>query len=347
MAAHRMNWRHRLSVAPMMKRTDRHFRWLVRQLSSHTLLYTEMVVTGAVLRGDADRFLGFDPSEQPLALQLGGDDPSELAACAEIAESRGFHEVNLNVGCPSDRVQSGCFGAVLMRTPEKVASAVRAMRAASSLPVTVKHRIGVDELNRYEDMRRFVDAVADAGADRFTVHARCAWLQGLSPRENRHVPPLRYADVHRLKAERRDLCIEINGGITTLDQALDHLRFVDAVMVGRAAYDNPWMLAEADERVFDQPSSTKITRRSVAMAAANYIEDWVGTPHFKPHHVTRHLSNLYNGVVGARAWRRVLATENSLGGEAVHKALNALEQQRSVPDDRPVGQKIDDQHPSS
>ena len=201
-----------LSVAPMMDRTDRHMRAVMRSLTRHTLLYTEMVTTGAVLHGDREHILGYDPIEHPVALQLGGDDPQALAASVRIAHDLGYDEVNLNCGCPSDRVQKGSFGAVLMKTPERVADAVAAMRAAAPIPITVKHRIGVDDLDRYEDMLRFVDTVAAAGCERFTVHARKAWLSGLSPRENREVPPLRYAEVHRLKAERPSLFIEINGG---------------------------------------------------------------------------------------------------------------------------------------
>ena len=217
----------------MMDRTDRHFRRLLRLISRHTLLYTEMVTSRAILHGDRERLLGFDPSERPLALQLGGDDPDQLSECARIANDLGYDEVNLNVGCPSDRVQSGNFGVCLMRTPERVAECVAAMRAAVELPVTVKHRIGVDELDRYEDMLGFVDVVAAAGCDRFTVHARKAWLHGLSPKQNRDVPPLRHADVHRLARERPELIIEINGGLRSLDQVDAELEHVDAVMLGR------------------------------------------------------------------------------------------------------------------
>ncbi|MCA9545322.1 MAG: tRNA dihydrouridine(20/20a) synthase DusA, partial [Myxococcales bacterium] len=219
----------------MMQRTDRHHRAFMRLITRTTLLYTEMVTTGAILHGDRARHLDFFECEHPVALQLGGDDPKALAEAARIAWDWGYDEVNLNVGCPSDRVQSGAFGAVLMKTPERVAEAVAAMRAAVPLPVTVKHRIGVDDLDRYEDMLHFVDVVRQAGADRFSVHARKAWLQGLSPKENRDIPPLRYAEVWRLKVERPDEVIEINGGITTLGQAVEHLAHVDAVMIGRAA----------------------------------------------------------------------------------------------------------------
>lgn len=311
-----------LSVAPMMDRTDRHFRAFLRRITRRTLLYTEMVTTGAVIHGDRDRLLAFDEDEHPLSLQLGGDDPAELAECARIAEDRGFDEVNLNVGCPSDRVQSGSFGACLMATPEKVAQAVEAMRAAVGLPVTVKHRIGIDELDRYEDMLRFVDVVSEAGADRFSVHARKAWLSGLSPKENRNVPPLRHAEVHRLKRERPELMIEINGGIVSLGQAEEHLEHVDAVMIGRGAYDDPWALADADRRLFgaENPATS---RRQVVEAYLPYVERQLagGTP---LHRITRHMLQLFAGRPGARAWRRHL-TEASQGvGADVEEGLRVL-----------------------
>ncbi len=239
-----------VSVAPMMDRTDRHFRYFMRQITRRTLLYTEMVTMNAILHGDRESLLGYSEEEHPIALQLGGDDPGKLAECAKIAEDWGYDEVNLNVGCPSDRVQKGRFGACLMAYPDVVARSVEAMREACGLAVTVKHRIGVDDLDQYEDMKRFVETVARAGCDRFSVHARKAWLQGLSPKENREVPPLRYEDVYRLKDEFRDLKIEINGGIKTLAETKTHLERVDAVMIGRAAYDNPYVFAEVDREIF-------------------------------------------------------------------------------------------------
>lgn len=294
-----------LSVAPMMDRTDRHCRYLLRAISRHTLLYTEMVTTGAILRGDRQRILAYDPAEHPLALQLGGDDPAALAECARIAADLGYDEVNLNVGCPSDRVQQGCFGASLMARPETVAAGVEAMRATVDLPVTVKHRIGIDDLDRYEDMLRFVDIVAEAGCDRFSVHARKAWLQGLSPKENRDIPPLRWTEVHRLKQERPRLVIEINGGIVELDQAAEHLERVDAVMIGRGAYAQPYRLAEADRRFFDA-EATVPTRRQVVETMIEYAErQLAGGVHLG--HVTRHMVNLFVGHRGARAWRRHLS----------------------------------------
>lgn len=303
-----------LSVAPMMDRTDRHFRWFLRRITQRALLYTEMVTTGAILRGDdPERFLGFDPEERPLALQLGGDDPAELAACARLAEEWGYDEVNLNVGCPSDRVQQGSFGVCLMGTPERVADAVAAMREAVALPVTVKHRIGFDDRDRYEDMLGFVDRVAAAGCDRFTVHARKAWLSGLSPKENRNVPPLRYDDVYRLKRERPELPIEINGGIAGLSVIREHLDAVDAVMLGRAAYDDPFALATADRELFAD-ASEPATRRQVVdgLAAYGAVLRERGEPVSR---LARHVHGLFAGQPGARAWRRHLS-ERSRGPEA-------------------------------
>ncbi len=317
-----------LSVAPMMERTDRHFRAFVRHITRRTLLYTEMVTTGAILHGDRARHLDYSEVEHPIALQLGGDDPLALAECARIAAGWGYDEVNLNVGCPSDRVQSGRFGASLMLRPEVVARAVEAMRAAVDLPVTVKHRIGVDEVDRYEDMLGFVDVVAEAGADRFTIHARKAWLQGLSPKENREVPPLRYDDVHRLKTERPALVVEINGGVTTLDQAETQLRAVDAVMVGRGAYDDPFMLAEADARLFAEPP-TALDRFAVVEDFLPYVEAHLAAGG-RLGHVTRHLLNLFPGTPGARAWRRAIGEAGTRPGAGPEVVLAALEALRST-----------------
>ncbi len=305
-----------LSVAPMMDRTDRHMRRVMRAITRHTLLYTEMVTQGAVLHGERERLLGYDPTEHRIALQLGGDDPEKLADCARIAEDMGYDEVNLNVGCPSDRVQQGSFGVVLMRTPEKVAEAVEAMAAVVSLPVTVKHRIGVDDLDRYEDMLHFVDVVAGAGCSQFTVHARKAWLKGLSPKENRNVPPLRYDDVYRLKRERPQLAIELNGGVKTMDEVELHLEQVDAVMIGRAACDAPYRFAEADRRFFD-PQAPVPSRRQVVEEVAEVLGLWQGRPYFKAHHLTRHLLNLFAGEPGTKVWKRSLAEAPPTGGPEV------------------------------
>jgi tRNA-dihydrouridine synthase A len=298
----------RLSVAPMMDWTDRHCRSFHRVLTRRTLLYTEMVTASAILRGDLRRLLAHSPAEHPLALQLGGEDAGDLAACAELAEGLGFREVHLNVGCPSDRVQGGNFGACLMGQPSRVAACVAAMRAAVSLPVTVKHRIGIDGRERYEDMLEFVDAVAAAGCDRFTVHARIAILAGLSPKENRTVPPLRYAEVYRLKAERPQLIVELNGGVRSLDAADEHLRAgVDAVMIGRAAYEDPYCFAEVDRRFFAEaeppPSRFEVARRYAEHAEAHLR----AYPRRKASAVLRHVLGLFTGQPGAREFRRILS----------------------------------------
>ena len=305
--------------------TDRHFRWLMRRLTRRTLLYTEMVVTQAILHGDQERLLGFHPDERPLALQLGGDDPEALATCARIAEDRGYDEVNLNVGCPSSRVQSGSFGVVLMRRPERVAEAVHAMRQAVQIPVTVKHRIGLDDLDRYEDMLHFVDTVAPAGPAKFTVHARKAWTKGLSPKENRNIPPLRHEEVHRLKAERPELVVETNGGIRSLQEVQTHLGQVDAVMLGRAARDTPYMFADADPTLYGVPSPVG-SRAQAARAMVPYLE-WALAEHpgFRLHHGTRHLLNLFAGMPGTRAWKRTLTERRDLGPAVVEAGLQAVE----------------------
>ncbi|WP_346290010.1 tRNA dihydrouridine(20/20a) synthase DusA [Sphaerothrix gracilis] len=311
-----------LSIAPMMDRTDRHFRYFMRQITRHTLLYTEMVTSNAIIHGDRERLLGFSPEEKPLALQLGGDTPVDLAACARIAAEMGYDEVNLNVGCPSDRVKNGNFGACLMAQPQRVADCVAAMRAAVSIPVTVKHRIGIDQRDRYEDMAHFVSVVAQAGCDRFTVHARKAWLQGLSPKENRTVPPLRYADVHRLKREFPHLFIEINGGFKTLAEAKAQLGAVDAVMIGRAAYDDPYLFAEADRLIFGQSTSIP-TRQAIAESMLPYIETWIAKG-YKLNKITRHMLQLFLGQPGSRLWRRYLTEQSchwGVGAEAVQQAI--------------------------
>lgn len=308
-----------LSAAPMMDRTDRHFRYFLRQITRRTLLYTEMVTTGAILAGRLD-LLAFNEAEKPLALQLGGDDPSDLAACARIAEEMGYDEVNLNVGCPSDRVQRGRIGACLMAEPQVVADAVTAMREAVAVPVTVKHRIGIDDLDRYEDMLNFVEVVAASGCDRFTVHARKAWLSGLSPKQNREVPPLRYEDVYRLKREFSEQVIEINGGIRSLAVAATHLEQVDGVMIGRAAYDDPFLFATADQAFFEDPGPTP-TRRQVLERMLGYIEKErrAGQPLMR---MSRHLHGLFHGHAGNRAFKRHLA-ENAHRKEAGPEVLQA------------------------
>jgi tRNA-dihydrouridine synthase A len=293
-----------LSIAPMMDRTDRHYRWFMRRITRRTLLYTEMVTTGAILHGDRSYLLDFDPSEHPIAFQVGGDDPVALAQCARIVEDHGYDEINLNVGCPSSRVQKGCFGAALMKRPERVAEAVAAMRDAVDIEVTVKHRIGVDDLDRYEDMANFVSVVARAGCKRFSVHARKAWLQGLSPKENRNIPPLRYGEVHQLKEAFPHLDIEINGGIKTTDAVLEQLQHVDGVMIGRGAYDDPWWFGELEQAVFGEPCPSA-DRFEVAEALIGYVDAFekTGQP---GHRAWRHALNLFAGIRGAKAWKRTL-----------------------------------------
>jgi tRNA-dihydrouridine synthase A len=316
-----------LSVAPMMDCTDRHFRYFMRQITRRTLLYTEMITTGAILHGDRAKLLGFAPQERPLAFQIGGDDPKELAECARIVEDLGYDEINLNVGCPSDRVQNGNFGACLMAQPERVAVAVAALQKAVTIPVSVKHRIGIDDQDRYEDMANFVRIVSEAGCQRFTVHARKAWLQGLSPKENRTIPPLRYEDVYRLKRDFPHLFIEINGGITSLEQAQEHAQFVDAAMIGRAAYDNPYLFACADRDLYGD-ETIPLTRQQVAEAMLDYCDRWVFHG-FRLHSITRHMLQLFAGQPGTKAWKRYLSENVNRPGADSQVICEALAQ---VPD---------------
>ena len=313
---------HRFCVAPMMEWTDRHCRYFMRLLSRHAYLYTEMVTTGALLHGDADHLLRFDPAEHPLALQLGGSDPAELAACARLAAEFGYDEINLNVGCPSDRVQTGRFGACLMAEPQRVAECVAAMSAAVDLPVTVKTRIGIDELDSYEYFAHFVSTVAAAGCETFIVHARKAWLHGLSPKQNRDVPPLRYETVHRLKQQLPHLRIILNGGLTDLGQGQAQLAEVDGVMLGRAAYHNPGLLLEVD-RMFYHDDHPRPTPRQVIERMLPYMEAQLSSG-TQLHHITRHLLGLFQGMRGARAWRRHLSEHGHgarAGPEVVQAAL--------------------------
>ncbi len=291
----------RFSVAPMMDRTDRHDRYLLRQISPTALLYTEMVTTGAILHGDTDRFLKFDPAEHPVALQLGGSDADALAHCTEIAARRGYDEVNLNVGCPSDRVQNARFGACLMNEPDLVASCIDRMRRAVDIPVTVKTRIGVDDRDSWADFRGFVETVAATGCDVFIIHARKAWLQGLSPKENREIPPLHYETVYRLKQEYPDLTVIINGGITERSAVEAHLDHVDGVMVGRAAYENPWLLAEIEETVLG--GAPAASRQAALDAYLAYIDRELAE-NVPLYAMARHALGLFQGQPGARAWRR-------------------------------------------
>ncbi|WP_404783788.1 tRNA dihydrouridine(20/20a) synthase DusA [Altericista sp. CCNU0014] len=319
---------HRLSVAPMMDRTDRHFRYFMRQITRRTLLYTEMVTSAAILHGDRPRLLGFSLEEKPLALQVGGDEPKALALCAQIAADMGYDEINLNVGCPSDRVQSGNFGACLMAQPERVADCVAAMRQAASIPVTVKHRIGIDNRDAYEDMAQFVQVVAAAGCDRFSVHARKAWLQGLSPKENRNIPPLRYVEVYRLKQDFPHLNVEINGGIQTLTQAQDHLHHVDAVMIGRATYDDPFLFAMADRIIYGEEAEV-LKPEAIVDAMLPYIARWTEQG-LKLHKISRHMLQLFAGQPGSRQWKRYLTERSSEVGAGVEVVQLALSQVLAV-----------------
>ena len=312
----------RLSVAPMQEWTDRHDRFFLRLITRRTLLYTEMIVADAILRGDRTRLLGFDTAEHPVALQLGGADPAKLAEAAAIGEAFGYDEINLNIGCPSDRVAAGRFGACLMAEPATVAAGVAAMRRAVAVPVTVKCRIGIDDDDSYEAFRRFVDTVAAAGCRTFIVHARKAVLGGLSPKENREVPPLKYDYVYRLKDECPDLEIIINGGIRAWPAIDAHLAHVDGTMIGREAYQNPYFLAEADRRLGDAVSSGH-SRHDVVLRLLPYIEA-KRAEGVRLHAITRHILGLFQGIPGARAWRRYLsenATRTGAGPEVVAQAL--------------------------
>ena len=294
----------RLSVAPMMDWTDRHCRYFHRLLSAKVLLYTEMVTTGALIHGDVARHLDYNREEHPVALQLGGSEPADLAQCAKLGEQWGYDEINLNCGCPSERVQRGAFGACLMAEPKLVSDCVKAMLDVVNIPVTVKHRIGIDKLESYSFVRDFVGAVSQAGCNTFIVHARSAWLKGLSPKENREVPPLRYELVHRLKKDFAHLRIVINGGVTTGMQITEQLQQLDGVMVGREAYHNPWLMASWDAEFFGAMPST-LTREAVEAQMCSYMAHEFkthGTPHLA---IARHMLGLRHGLPGSRRWRQV------------------------------------------
>jgi tRNA-dihydrouridine synthase A len=318
----------RFSVAPMMDWTDRHCRFFLRQLSQHALLYTEMVTTGALLHGDRERFLRHDESEHPLALQLGGSNPADLAACARMAEDAGYDEVNLNVGCPSDRVQNNMIGACLMGHPALVADCVKAMQDAVGIEVTVKHRIGINGRDSYAELCDFVGQVRDAGCRSFTVHARIAILEGLSPKENREVPPLRYEVAAQLKQDFPDLEIVLNGGIKTLEQCHEHLQTFDGVMLGREAYHNPYLLAQVDQQLFG--SDAPVLGRAEALRSLfPYIERHLAEGGAM-HHITRHVLGLGQGFPGARRFRQLLSVD-------IHKTdqpLALLEQACTLLDGR-------------
>ncbi|HEX5776114.1 MAG TPA: tRNA dihydrouridine(20/20a) synthase DusA [Caulobacteraceae bacterium] len=309
----------------MMDWTDRHCRALHRTLSARALLYTEMITTGAVLHGDRERLLGFDDCEQPVALQLGGSEPADLAASAKIGEDLGYREINLNVGCPSDRVQSGRFGACLMREPELVADCMAAIGEAVSVPATVKCRIGVDDQEPEESLFRLVDLCAEAGVTTFIVHARKAWLEGLSPKENRDIPPLDYPLVYRLKRERPALTVIINGGVGSLDETLAHLPHVDGVMLGRAAYHDPAILGQVDRLVFGEDVEDVGAFEAVERYLPYVERQLARGVHMAA--MTRHMLGLFHGMPGARSWRRILTVEGVKAGagvEVIEAGLAAL-----------------------
>ncbi len=329
-----------VSIAPMMEWSDRHYRSFMRQLTRRTLLYTEMKTTGAILHGERERIIGFSEWEKPLVLQIGGDDPTEMAECARIAEAWGYDEVNINVGCPSERVQKGNFGACLMSTPEIVAECVAKMRAVVSIPVGVKHRIGIDHHDSYEFMENFAKTVAAAGCDRFTVHARIAWLKGLNPKENREIPPLRYEDVYRLKGAFPELLIEINGGITTHEAIARHLQFVDGVMIGRAAYHNPYLFSVIDQLFYGETTAPK-TRREIIESMIPYIEQWREAGLF-PNRIIRHMFGLFSHQRGNKAWRRYLsehAHKPDTTADILRRAIADIPDE--VLDERPIISNFD------
>ena len=338
--AHHVQGSYRFSVAPMMDYTDRHFRVLMRQITRRSLLYSEMVVAQALHHarqqtdarqpgGRLERLLGFDPIEHPLALQVGGDDPALLAEATQLAADWGYDEINLNVGCPSEKVQKGRFGACLMADPDQVARCVAAMVAASPLAVTVKHRIGIDDRDSYPELLGFVDTVAAAGAQRFAVHARKAWLEGLDAKQNRTIPPLRYDLVHQLKRDRPQLTIELNGGLHSLDECSNHLEAVDGTMVGRAAYDHPLRWAGVDSQLFGDTSRGHTKASTVVRGLIPYAERWLSRgDRLWP--IARHLVHVVEGVSGARAWRQQLtqaAGQRQAGAEVLDAAARQLEEQ--------------------
>lgn len=306
----------RISVAPMMDWTTRDYRFFARLFNPNIVLYTEMVTTGAIIHGDAKRHLDFNSQEHPLVLQLGGSNPQDLATCTKMAEDWGYNEVNLNVGCPSDRVQNNKIGACLMAEPNLVAECIDQMQKTVSIPVTVKHRIGIDDMQSYDEMLHFVDTVAATGCTHFVVHARIAILQGLSPKENREVPPLRYEDVYRLKRERPNLTIEINGGIKTFEETQQHLQYVDGVMIGREAYHNPYLLAEFGQFWnLDMPDRFNIMQQMMPYIEKRLAE---GAPLSI---ITRHILGLFQNLPGARKWRQALSGGNAKSLTDIENAL--------------------------
>lgn len=317
---------HRFSVAPMLDWTDKHCRYFHRKLSRHAVLYTEMVTTGALLFGQGD-YLGFNEEEHPVVVQLGGSDPVAMAKSAQLCQQRGYDAININVGCPSDRVQNGLFGACLMARPDLVAQCIESMSAVVDIPITVKSRIGIDEQDSYQFLVDFVGTIAEAGCNEFIVHARKAWLQGLSPKENREIPPLDYARIYQLKRDFPHLQISINGGIKTLEDCLIHLNHLDGVMVGREAYTNPLLLNQVDSVIFQQPDQA-LTPHQIVLEMLPYIEQQMqqGTRFW---HIARHMLGLFQGVPGARLWRRHLSEVGHLPTSGPDVMLAAL---AKVPD---------------
>ncbi len=318
----------RLSVAPMMDLTDRHQRVFMRGLTKNTLLYTEMVVAPAILfsKDGPGRFLDYNEVEHPIALQLGGSDPAQLSKCCKIVEDWGYDEINLNVGCPSDRVSAGSFGACLMAEPELVADCIKAMQDATSLPVTIKHRIGIDELDSYELLCAFIDKVAATGCETFIIHARKAWLKGLSPKQNREVPPLRHDIVHSIKQDFPHLEIILNGGIQSVEEAQEHLAHVDGVMIGRAAYETPYIMANADQLIFGSDAPV-ISRMEALNAFLPYVEEQTAQDVYV-RHMAKHLFGLFQGLRGAKAWRRYLSEHMFVPGanvDVIREAAKRIE----------------------
>ncbi len=312
----------RFSVAPMLDWTDRHCRYFHRLLTSQALLYTEMITTGAIIHGKGD-FLKYHEKEHPVALQLGGSNPKDLAQCAKLAEERGYDEINLNVGCPSDRVQNGMFGACLMGEAELVAECVAAMNDVVDVPVTVKTRIGIDDQDSYEFLVDFIGTVAEKGhCKQFTVHARKAWLNGLSPKENREIPPLDYPRVYQLKKDFPHLIMAINGGIKSLDEAKEHLQYLDGVMMGREAYQNPYILAEVDQQIFGLDTPVK-KRSDVVKAMLPYIEEQLSNG-ANLGHISRHMIGLFQNMPGARQWRRYISENAHKPGAGIEVLEAAL-----------------------
>ncbi len=307
----------------MLEWTDRHFRYLLRQITQQTLLYTEMITTGAILQGDSKRHLHFNEQEHPVAVQLGGSDPKALAECAKICADYGYDEINLNVGCPSDRVQSGKFGACLMAEPELVAECYLAMQNVVNIPVTIKHRTGIDNCDSYEFLHHFVSVVSSAGCQDFIIHARKAFLQGLSPKENRDIPPLIYPFVYQIKQEFPHLNVSLNGGVKTIAEAKNHLQYVDSVMIGREAYHNPFILSEVDCELFNQEKSL-ITRRSVVESMLPYIEQSLNNGS-RLQHISRHMLGLYHGQPGGRLWRRHISENAHKAGANSQVIIDALQ----------------------